>query len=131
MSEAALRRRAKAFTKLHKEPVKWEDYREIIESSEPWDPIQWPENHDWFMIQNVPMDLFKDVSVREIADVEDPGERQEHRERYRYIMEMLKKGEKPWPVIVGENGFIIDGYHRLAAMRTLRRKTVDVLMVLT
>ncbi len=131
MSEAALQRRAQAFAKMEQKPVKWEDYEEIIESAEPWDPIRWPENHDWFMIRDVPLDLFKDVSVRDIADVTDPEDRKEHREQYRYIKDLLEKGETPWPVIVGDNGFIIDGYHRLAAMRTLQYPSVDVLMVTT
>ena len=129
MSEEPLKARAKAFTELQQTSANWEDYKEVIEASEPWDPIQWPEDHDWFLIQDVPLSLFEDVSIRDIEDVEDPYERREHRERYQYIVDLLKAGDPPWPVIVGSNGFIIDGYHRLAAMRTLRRPTVDVLMV--
>ncbi len=130
MSENPLDARVKAFPEMDWTEVKWEDYREVIEASEPWDPIQWPEDHNWFLIKDVPLSLFEDVSIRDIADVDDPDEQAEHRDRYQYIVDLLKAGEDPWPVIVASNGLILDGYHRLAAMRTLSWiTTVDVLLV--
>jgi hypothetical protein len=114
---------------LQKKPVNWEDFKYVIEESEPWDPIKWPQDHDWSLIEDVPLGIFSDVSVAAIAAVEDPDERKEHRERYRHIRDLLKAGEEPWPVIVASNGMILDGYHRLAAMKTLKRKAVDVLLV--
>lgn len=128
-SEEEAHRRAEILEEIPKVPVDWEDFREIIEASEPWDPVRWPENHDWFLVKDVPLDAFKEVTARAIADVEDRNERREHMERYKAILKMLKKGAVPWPAIVGDNGFIIDGYHRLAAMRDLGWKSVDVLFV--
>jgi len=128
-SEEEAHRRAAILDEMPQEQVNWEDYREIIEASEPWDPIQWPENHDWFLIKEVPLDAFREVSIDAIADVEDRDERREHKERYKAILKMLKKGADPWPVIVADSGMIIDGYHRLAALNTLKRPTVDVLFV--
>lgn len=127
--EEEAHRRAEIIDRLPKESVNWQDYAEIIEASEPWDPIQWPENHDWELVRDVPLDAFRGVTVAAIADVEDPDERREHRSRYKFILGMLRRGEKPWPIIVGENGMILDGYHRLAALHTLRREVVDVLYV--
>lgn len=123
-------RRAKILEKLHRDPVQWEDFREIIEASEPWDPIQWPQNHDWFLIRKVPMSAFRGITVAAISDVQDRAERREHRERYEHILKMLKKGATPWPVIVSDFGMIIDGYHRLAALHTLKATAVDVLYVI-
>jgi hypothetical protein len=128
-AERAIQKRAKAFSKLPMMPVEWQPYSEIIWASEPWDPIRWPDNHDWYLIKDVPLSYFKEITAAEIEDVEDPEERLEHMERYKTIKGMLKNGAEPWPVIVGDHGGVIDGYHRLAAMQDLKRKTVDVLYV--
>lgn len=128
-AEEEAHRRAEILQEMPRAQVSWEDFREIIEASEPWDPIQWPENHDWFLIKDVPLDAFREVNVDAIAEVEDRAERREHRERYKAILKMLRGGAHPWPVIVADSGMIIDGYHRLAAMSTLKRSTVDVLFV--
>lgn len=125
-----IEQRAKLLKGMPRNPVEWQDYREVIEASEPWDMIRWPENHEWFLIKDVPLSTFREVSIGEVAYVEDPGDRREHRERYRRILKILKKGATPWPVIVTNTGGIIDGYHRLAALRTLRRPSVDVLYVI-
>lgn len=122
-------RRAGILEGMSQEPVDWKDFREVIQNSEEWDPIKWPDDHDWFLIKDVPMDAFRGIDVDAIADVEDPDERREHRERYKLILSMLKKGAKPWPVIVASTGMIIDGFHRLAAFHKLRRRSVDVLFV--
>lgn len=128
--EEEANRRALILEKMSKDPANWEDFREIIEASEPWDPIQWPENHDWFMIRKVPMKAFRGITLGAIADVEDPGERKEHRERYQEILKKLKNGAAPWPVIVADTGVIIDGFHRLAALQKLKATAVDVLYVI-
>lgn len=128
--EEEANRRSLILDKMEKDPVKWEDFREIIEASEPWDPIQWPENHDWFMIRKVPMTAFRGITLEAVADVEDPAERKEHRQRYQEILKMLKDGAAPWPVIVADTGMIVDGYHRLAALRKLKATAVDVLYVI-
>jgi hypothetical protein len=128
-NEEEAHRRAAILEKMARVPVLWEDYREILEASEPWDPIRWPENHDWFLIKDVPLGAFREVTIDAVQDVGPRGERSEHRERYKAILKMLKKGASPWPVIVADTGMIIDGYHRLAAMNTLKRPSVDVLYV--
>lgn len=127
--EKAMQQRAKLLVKLPMTEVRWQDYAEVIENSEPWDPIQFPDDHKWFLIKDVPLAAFSEISVKEIADVEDPQERKEHRKRYAYIKKILKAGEQMWPVIVGSNGMVIDGFHRIAAMRDVKRPTVDVLYV--
>lgn len=123
-------RRARILESLPKLPAAWEDYREVISASELWDPIRWPGNHDWFLVKNVPLNAFREVSIDAIAAVDDREERREHRERYKAILKMLKQHAAPWPVIVADTGMIIDGYHRLAALRTLKQKSVDVLYVI-
>lgn len=127
--ERAIRQRGELLSKLPMLEVNWKDYSEIIENSEPWDPIRFPEDHEWFLIKDVPLAAFGEISAKEIEDVEDPQERKEHRQRYKFIKKLLKDGGEPWPVIVGSTGNVIDGFHRIAAMQDLGRKTVDVLYV--
>jgi len=67
-----MRRRGELLSKLPMTEVRWQDYSEIIENSEPWDPIQEPDNHGWFLIKDVPLIAFSEISAKEIADVEDP-----------------------------------------------------------
>jgi hypothetical protein len=43
---------------------------------------------------------------------------------------MMKKGAHLWPVIVADSGMIIDGYHRLAVLHTLKALYTDVLYVI-
>lgn len=128
--ERAMRRRAKALEKMLATQVDWREYSHILQVSEPWDPIRWPENHDWFLIKDVPLRHFPEISVDDISDVESFDERHEHYDRYLEIRKLLENGGEPWPVIVASNGMVLDGFHRLAAMKDLKRKTVDVLYVL-
>lgn len=114
---------------MPKEPVSWEDYKQIFESAEPWEQIEHPENFDWALIRNVPLSVFPEATTEQIKEVDDPDERREHRERIKEIVELLKTGEEAWPVIVdAESGAIVDGWHRLVALRSIRRRTVDVLI---
>lgn len=128
--EKAAGKRALLLAEMPQEPTDWKLYREILESSEPHEEIQWPQNFDWAIIRNVPLSAFPEATPKQIQDVDDPEERREHRERYREIVKLLKKGHDVWPVIVAsDSGAILDGWHRLAALHELKRKVVDVLYV--
>lgn len=128
-AEKAAGKRAPVLARMPSEPVRWQDFAEIIDSAEPWEQIEHPDNFEWSLIKNVPLSLFPEATVAAIADVDDPDEREEHRMRVNEIKRLIKDGRPVWPVIVdSESGAIVDGWHRLAALHSLKRRTVDVLL---
>ena len=128
--EKAAKRRAPALAKMPYEDVRWQDFSEIIDSAEPWEQIEHPDNFEWSLIKNVPLSLFPEATVSAISNVDDADEREEHRLRVNEIKRLIKTGKPVWPVIVdSDSGAIVDGWHRLAALHSLKRESVDVLYV--
>ena len=102
------------------------DFQHIFEAAEPgYTPLEEPDYYRWFLIKNMPIKAFP-VSLKTIMQgAEDPDlERQQHDT----IVELLEAGEPAWPVAVGLGGRILDGYHRIAAHRTLKLPTIDALV---
>lgn len=128
-AEKAAGRRAPILASMPQESVDWKDYSYVLEQAEPWEQIEHPENFDWALIRNVPLTAFPEATPEQIKNVDDPDERQGHRDRLKEITKVLKNGGDVWPVIVdAASGAIVDGWHRLAAIRSLGRRTVDVLV---
>lgn len=61
------------------------------------------------------------------SDDEEAGENLER--YYRIEALLVHQGKKPWPIVVGQDGEVIDGYHRLAVLSDSGAEEVDVLWV--
>lgn len=101
-------------------------FREMFARAEPgWTPFEEPENYRWFLINNFPVDKLDVTLKRLMKDAHDPGQEKFQHDR---IVELLKKGAPEWPVAVTATGIIADGYHRTAAHRTMKIKTIPVVV---
>jgi hypothetical protein len=90
-----------------------------------WTPFEEPENYRWFLIESFPVKLLDVTLKRLMTDTRDPGQEKFQHDR---IIELWKKGAPYWPVFVTATGIISDGYHRTAAHRTLKHKSVPVVV---
>jgi hypothetical protein len=90
-----------------------------------------PERYRWFLIRKFPVkafglglaDLLSDVSLDFRVEHMNAHEKARHDK----IVSLLRDGDA-WPAIVTADGILIDGYHRVAANRTLKRKTMPVVV---
>lgn len=102
------------------------DFRKMFAVADPgWAPFDEPENYRWFLVRNFPVKKL-DVTLEKLMSASGyPGHEKFRHDR---IVELLKKGAVEWPVFVSATGIIADGYHRIAAHLTMKRKTVDVIV---
>jgi hypothetical protein len=117
-----LRKRAK--------PVDIGAFAHVLKASEPWPEIVTPDLWSWRLARNVPIKLLEPPTEDDwrMDPAVDDDEVEENISRYETIKGILKAGGGLWPIVVSEAGFILDGYHRLAAAYSLNPKaTVDVL----
>lgn len=84
-----------------------------------------PELYRFFLIPKFPVNAF---GLR-VEDVTRDGDHIFHDDLRRHdkIVELLREGPA-WPAIVTATGVLVDGFHRVAANRTLRRKTMPVIV---
>ncbi len=88
--------------------------------------IDEPEQYRWFLIEGVPT---KDLEVTLSGLMEDSGDyASQQKWQHDLIVNLLKRGEPAWPALVTAWGVIVDGYHRIAAHRTLKDKTMSVVV---
>lgn len=108
------------------EEIDWRTVQPMFVKAEPgWDPFDFPENYRWFVIRDFPVKAL-DVTLKKLMkDARDPGQEKFQHDR---IIELWRKGGIHWPVFVTATGIISDGYHRTAAHRTLKHKTVDIVV---
>lgn len=84
-----------------------------------------PERYRWFLIKEFPVRHFG-LSLGEL--LKDAGiYAGQERSRHDRIVDLLRDAPA-WPAIVTADGILIDGYHRIAANHTLRRKTMPVIV---
>jgi len=101
-------------------------FREMFARAEPgWTPFEEPENYRWFLIKSFPVDKLDVTLKRLMKDARDPGQEKFQHDR---IIALLKRGATEWPVFVTATGIIADGYHRTAAHRTMKIKTIPVVV---
>lgn len=101
-------------------------FREMLARAEPgWTPFEEPENYRWFLIKSFPVKKL-DVTLRALMkDARDPGQEKFQHDR---IIEAWKRGAPEWPAFVTATGVIADGYHRIAAHRTMKMKNIPVVV---
>lgn len=112
---------------LPAQEVTLSNLRDILAASYPGhEAIDEPEQYRWFLIPEFPT---ADFGITLGALMEDAGDRagQEQWQHDR-IIDLLKEGEPAWPPLVTASGIILDGYHRIAAHRTLKDKNVEVVV---
>lgn len=102
-------------------------YREVDPAAYPAafvHAVDWPEVEDlgkkfrWRLVPDVPVRLFDPWSREqyELDPDSDPDDIVLNLARYDMIAEGLEEGFVFPPILVAANGFVLDGYHRLAAM---------------
>lgn len=101
-------------------------FREMFARAEPgWTPFEEPANYRWFFLNNFPVGKL-DVTLKALMkDAKDPGQEKFQHDR---IVELLKKGAPEWPAFITATGVIADGYHRIAAHRTMKIKNIPVVV---
>ncbi len=101
-------------------------FKEMFARAEPgWTPFEEPENYRWFLIPSFPVKKL-DVTLKALMkDARDPGQEKFQHDR---IVELLQSGAPEWPAFLSATGIITDGYHRIAAHRTLKMKTIPVVV---
>lgn len=104
-------------------------FQEMFDRAEPgWTPIEEPENYRWFLIKDFPVKDFRVTLNSIIRNMDESGDPDQERAQHDEIVELLEGGAVEWPAFVASSGVILDGYHRIAAHRTLEDKDMDVVV---
>jgi hypothetical protein len=91
-----------------------------------------PSKYTWDLVRDVPIHYLNpgsriDYEMDPESDDEEVGE---NVARYDRLVDLLVyQGKRPWPIVVGQDGEVIDGYHRLAVLSDNGAESVDVLWV--
>ena len=104
--------------------------QKIFDVAEPgWTALEEPEAYRYFLIKDF---LVKDfgVTLKSIIRDADPEmvDPEQETAQHDRIVELLESGAEEWPAIVASGGVILDGYHRIAAHRTLNDAKMDVIV---
>lgn len=106
-------------------------YAEVFTASEQWPEVARWREYSWRLVRNVLVADLEHSTLEEYeAEAEtDPEKAQEYRnvERVDEIIALLREGGKLWPVVLGVDCMIVDGYHRLAAAEELGIETINVI----
>ena len=107
----------KAFAKLIKEAVKFPEFKS-------------PSRYTWDLIRDVPIHYLDPGSRDDYETDPDSSDEEidENLTRYDRVAALLtRRKKKPWPIVVNQDGAVIDGYHRLAVLADHEIADVDVL----
>jgi hypothetical protein len=106
--------------------VDYAKFQSMLESAEEgWTPVEEPENYRWFLVESFPVKDFR-ITIKDIATgAADPELEQAQHDR---IVDLLEYGAEAWPAFVTSSGVIFDGYHRIAAHRTLKHEKMSVVV---
>lgn len=102
-------------------------FRNVLSASNPGhDAIDNPEEYRWFLIERFPTKALE-VTLKEL--MLEAGDRAKY-EKWSHdrIVDLLNSGAQEWPILATAEGVILDGYHRIAAHRTLKDKKVSVIV---
>jgi hypothetical protein len=115
-----------------KKRVDPKSFRDLIQKAVKFPEFKAPSKYTWDLIRGVPI---RELDPGSKFDYEtDPEsndeEAGENLARYHRVEALLvHQGKKPWPIVVGQDGAVIDGHHRLAVLSDHGAETVDVLWV--
>lgn len=112
---------------LAAEEVPLSELRPLLSKATPGhDAIDDPEKYRWFLIKKFPTKDFG-ITLRGMLEEAGSAASQEKWQHDR-IIDLLESGEPEWPGLATADGIVIDGYHRIAAHRTLRRRNMSVVV---
>lgn len=104
-------------------------YKDMLSGAESgWTPVEGPENYRWFLIKDFPLKDFQGVSIRSIIGDLKKADAEVEQAQHDRIVDLLERGAASWPAFVTASGVILDGYHRIAAHKTLKHKAMDVVV---
>jgi len=83
-----------------------------------------PERYRWFLISRFPVRHF---GLRLHDLMKDSCDPSHEKWRHDKIVDLLRAGPA-WPAVVTASGVLVDGFHRVAANRTLKRETMPVVV---
>lgn len=116
-----------------KERIDPKSYRDLVEKAVKFPEFKSPSRYTWDLIRGVPirhLDPGSQFDYETDPESDDDEEAGENLARYRRLEELLiDEGRKPWPIVVNQDGHVLDGYHRLAVLNDHDVETVDVLWV--
>lgn len=115
-----------------KERVDPKSLGDLIKKAVKFPEFKTPSKYTWDLIRGVPIDHLDPGSKFDYeTDPESADDEvDENLARYYRIEALLiHQGKKPWPVIVNQDGDVIDGHHRLAVLHDHGVQTVDVVWV--
>lgn len=109
------------------EEVPLSELRQMLSRAWPGhDAIDEPEKYRWFLIRNFPT---KDFGITLRGMLEEAGSAgSQEKWQHDRIIDLLESGEPEWPAFVTATGIVIDGYHRIAAHRTLKDRNMSVIV---
>lgn len=101
-------------------------YAEVLAASEQWGEIKRWREYDWRLVRKVPVAELEHSTIEEYEADADTDEYRDL-ERVSEIIALLRAGGKLWPVVLGMDCMILDGYHRLVAADELEIEVIDVI----
>lgn len=84
-----------------------------------------PERYRWFLVPKFPVAAFGLRLDDLTSDAGSYASQEKH--RHDVIVEALRRGPA-WPAIVTADGVLVDGFHRVTANKTLRRRFMPVIV---
>lgn len=103
------------------------EYIKVFKESEAWPEVKNWKRYDWFLVRDVPVSDLEHCSYDDYLEDPDPEEGDRGEVRVETIMSLLQRGHEPWPVILGLDCMVLDGFHRLTASEELGIETIDVI----
>lgn len=103
------------------------EVKTLLRSAHPGhETIDEPGNFRWFLIKGFPTKDFG-ITLKDLMKEAGSAAKNEKWQHDR-IVDLLSSGNPAWPVFVTADGIIVDGYHRIAAHRTLGHKKIEVVV---
>lgn len=90
------------------------------------DALDEPERFRWFLIEKFPVKDFG-ITIEEMLK-EAGSPRTDDFWRHNRIIDLLESGNPVWPAFATADGIVLDGYHRIAAHRTLKHPNMSVVV---
>jgi len=110
--------------------VDYAKFQSMLESAEEgWTPVEEPENYRWFLVESFPVKDFA-ITMKDIVGGLEKDDQEAEYAQHDLIISLLRVEHKEdwWPAFVTSSGVIFDGYHRIAAHRTLKHEKMSVVV---